>query len=86
MIQLNLTVHETETLVTVLENTVADLSYEIAGTKNRISVERKRYNDLVGTLNTRLRQVPWSLVAWNIDAREFYAAPSDQLVEPEITF
>jgi len=61
-----------------------DLSYEIAGTKNRIAVERKRYNDAVGALNTRLRQVPWRFVAFDVEPREFYAAPEERLAEPDL--
>jgi LemA protein len=61
-----------------------DLAYEIAGTKNRIAVERHRYNELVGLLNARLRQLPWSLVAQGFEAREFYEPPSDQLTEPDL--
>ena len=34
------------------------LSFEIAGTQHQIAVESKRYNDLVGLLNARVRQVP----------------------------
>jgi len=40
-----------------------DLQYELAGTENRISVERQRYNDAVRTFNTAVRQFPASLVA-----------------------
>jgi LemA protein len=61
-----------------------DLSYEIAGTKNRIAVERQRYNEIVGLLNTRLRQLPWSLVAFGLDEREFYQAPGETLAEPDL--
>ena len=40
-----------------------DLQFELAGTENRISVERQRYNDSVRAYNTRVRQFPGSLVA-----------------------
>ncbi len=36
---------------------------ELAGTENRIAVERMRYNDLVANYNIRIQQVPWSFVA-----------------------
>jgi len=61
-----------------------DLTYEIAGTKNRIAVERKRYNDAVAALNTRLRQLPWRLAAAGIDTRAFYQADATRLAEPEL--
>jgi LemA protein len=40
-----------------------DLQFELAGTENRISVERQRYNETVQAYNTRVRQFPTSLVA-----------------------
>jgi LemA protein len=40
-----------------------DLQFELAGTENRIAVERERYNESVQAYNTRVRQMPTSLVA-----------------------
>jgi len=40
-----------------------DLQFELAGTENRISVERQRYNESVRAYNTAIRQFPGSLVA-----------------------
>jgi len=39
------------------------LQDELAGTENRISVERRRYNDAVRAYNTRIRAVPGAWVA-----------------------
>jgi len=39
------------------------LQDELAGTENRISVERRRYNEVVRQFNTRIRQFPASLIA-----------------------
>lgn len=39
------------------------LQTELAGTENRISVERQRYNEAVRAFNTRIRQFPWSMFA-----------------------
>ena len=61
-----------------------ELAYEIAGTKNRIAVERGRYNELVGSLNTRLQQIPWRWVASGIEERAFYQPPEEKTVEPEL--
>jgi LemA protein len=61
-----------------------DLSFEIAGTQNRIALERKRYNDVVGVLNARLRQFPWSLVAGDIEAAAYYEVPEGKLADPEL--
>lgn len=40
-----------------------DLQFELAGTENRISVERQRYNEAVRDYNTAVRVFPGSLVA-----------------------
>jgi LemA protein len=40
-----------------------DLQFELAGTENRIAVERQRYNDAVRLYNTAVRQFPGSIVA-----------------------
>src|SRR5262245_16765158 len=61
-----------------------DLSFEIAGTKNRITLERMRYNEIVGVLNTRLRQLPWSLVKGDIAAAALYEPPDEKLADPEL--
>jgi LemA protein len=57
-----------------------DLQYELAGTENRITVERQRYNEAARAYNTAVRQFPGSLVAaWRglaPDASYFEAATS----------
>jgi LemA protein len=40
-----------------------DLQFELAGTENRIAVERQRYNDVARAYNTAVRQFPASFVA-----------------------
>ena len=60
-----------------------DLSYEVAGTKNRIATERMRYNETVGIYNTRLRQFPWRLAAFGKPVLAYYTLPEEQLAEPE---
>lgn len=40
-----------------------DLQHELAGTENRITVERQRYNDSIRSYNTAVRTFPGSLVA-----------------------
>jgi LemA protein len=57
-----------------------DLQFELSGTENRISVERQRYNDAVRAYNTRVREMPTSLVAAFLGFRPsdayFDAAPA----------
>ncbi len=56
-----------------------DLQVELAGTENRVSVERQRYNEVVRTYNTAVRQFPASLVAslrgFTTDKPYFEGAP-----------
>lgn len=40
-----------------------DLTFELTGTENRISVERQRYNDAIRSYNTAIRQFPGSIIA-----------------------
>src|SRR5205823_14900871 len=40
-----------------------NLQYELAGTENRISVERQRYNETVKVYNTVVRQFPTAFIA-----------------------
>jgi LemA protein len=64
--------------------TVAALMDELAGTENRIAVERRRYNDRVRLYNTLVQQVPSSLVAraagWS--SRPYFQAASPAAVPP----
>ncbi len=39
------------------------LQHELAGTENRITVERRRYNDALRAYNTKVRQFPASVIA-----------------------
>jgi LemA protein len=42
---------------------VTQLMDELAGTENRVAVERRRFNDLVRTYNTTIKKFPANLVA-----------------------
>lgn len=48
------------------------LAYEISGTKNRIAVERGRYNEAVGQFNRRLHQYPWRIVSSDYESELYY--------------
>ena len=60
------------------------LSHEIAGTKNRIAVERARYNTAVGAYNQRLSQLPWRILATGRTPRAYFEPPDTALAEPEL--
>lgn len=66
-----------------------DLQFELAGTENRISVERQRYNDAVRAFNTRVRSFPTSIVAsfggFHPSDAYFEAAPAAKEV-PKVDF
>ena len=49
----------------------------IAGTENRITVARTRYNDAVKRYNTSIRQIPGSFLAGSLGltAREYFEPP-----------
>ncbi len=73
-------------LLVVVENypnlksdaTFARLMDELAGTENRLSVERKRYNDSVQVYNVAVRQFPGNLMAGLLGFREqpFFEVPA----------
>ena len=64
------------------------LQDELAGTENRIAVERRRYNEAVRAFNTRIRQFPTNMVAglFGFEKAEFYEAPEEAMTAPEVTF
>ena len=73
-------------LLVIMENypelksvqTVTQLMDELAGTENRISVERKRYNDLVLDYNTTIKKIPTNLIAsiFNFNSHEYFKSVS----------
>ncbi|MBW3012295.1 LemA family protein [Candidatus Woesearchaeota archaeon] len=64
------------------------LQDELAGTENRISVERKRYNDAVGAFNKKTRMFPTNIVAsmFGFEAREFFEAVEGAETAPQVSF
>jgi LemA protein len=66
-----------------------DLQVELSGTENRVAVERQRYNEVVRTYNTAVRQFPASLVAsfrgFTIDKPYFEGSPTAQEA-PKVDF
>ena len=55
---------------------VTNLMAELAGTENRISVERMRFNDAVRKYNVVVKRFPSNIIAgvFSFDAREFFQA------------
>ena len=61
---------------------------ELAGTENRLSVERKRYNDAVGAYNVAVRRFPGNLFAGVFGFKEapFYEVPESARQTPQVKF
>ena len=57
---------------------VSNLMYELAGTENRITVERMRYNEAVKDYNAHIQRFPASMVAgWgDFQERSYYVSPN----------
>ena len=66
----------------------ARLSDELAGTENRIAVERKRYNDAVQAFNTYIKQLPRNLYAgWlGFSAQKYFEVPAAAQQVPKVDF
>ncbi|MBU0618729.1 LemA family protein [Patescibacteria group bacterium] len=61
---------------------------ELAGTENRVSVERKRFNDLVRTYNTNIKQFPTNLIArlFGFSPKAYFEAVEAAEQAPEVNF
>ena len=64
------------------------LQDELAGTENRLAVERMRYNEIVLAYNTRVRQFPANLVAssFNFEVHPLFEAPATAKTAPTVKF
>ena len=69
------------------ENFLA-LQDELAGTENRINVERQRYNEAVGEYNSKIRTFPRVVVAslFGFEKREFFEAQAGAEEAPSVDF
>jgi LemA protein len=64
------------------------LQDELAGTENRIAVERKRYNDTVQVYNVAIRSFPANLLAgmFGFNKAAFFEAPAAAKAVPQVKF
>jgi len=64
------------------------LQDELAGTENRIAVERMRYNDGVRTFNITIRSFPANILASIFGFKEatFFKAPEEAKTAPKVKF
>ena len=83
-------------LLVVLENypqlrsaeNVQTLMVQLEGAENRISVERKRFNDLTRDYNLVTKRFPSSLIAgmFGFGEREYFEAAEGAEIAPEVKF
>jgi LemA protein len=84
-------------LLVVMENypnlkadaTVTRLMDELAGTENRISVERGRYNEAVQAFNTAIRKFPGVLIASLFgfgEQKPYFKAAEEAATAPRVSF
>lgn len=65
-----------------------DLMNELAGSENRISVERKRFNDLVQDYNRQVRSFPANMMAgiFGFEQKAYFEAKEGTELPPEVKF
>lgn len=64
------------------------LQDELAGSENRIAVERRRYNDTVREYNTSIKRVPNNMLAgmFGFSEREYFEAEEGAKEVPKVEF
>ncbi|MBN1482481.1 LemA family protein [candidate division KSB1 bacterium] len=64
------------------------LQDELAGTENRIAVERRRFNETVQAYNQHIRVFPNNILAglFNFDKRAYFEAPAEAEQAPKVDF
>jgi len=64
------------------------LQDELAGTENRIAIERRRYNEAVKVYNEAVRSFPANMLAAMYGFKEaaFFEAPKDAKTAPQVKF
>jgi len=64
------------------------LQDELAGTENRIAVERRRYNEAVKEFNIKVRRFPTNLLAgmFGFEKAAFFEVPKERQEAPKVKF
>jgi LemA protein len=64
------------------------LQDELAGTENRIAVERRRYNEAVKTYNVKIRSFPANILAgmYGFTKATFFEVPESAKATPKVKF
>jgi LemA protein len=62
------------------------LQDELAGTENRISVERTRYNEAVNAFNATRRKIPYNFFAGSFPEAAYFKASEAAKEAPKVSF
>ena len=64
------------------------LQDELAGTENRIAVERRRFNEAVKVLNIKIRRFPTNIIAgmFGFEKATFFEVPKERQEAPKVKF
>ena len=62
------------------------LQDELAGTENRIAVERRRYNEIVRLFNSTRRKIPYTFFAAEFPAAPYFEAEEGAKQAPKVKF
>ena len=70
------------------DSNFARLQDELAGTENRLAVERKRYNDAVQQYNTDIKGIPgaWWAKIGGFQPKEYFKAAAGSQNVPKVSF
>jgi LemA protein len=65
-----------------------DLQVELEGTENRISVERRKFNEVVQLFNTNIKRFPQNIIAgmFGFQAKPYFEAMEGAEKAPEVKF
>jgi LemA protein len=65
-----------------------DLTVQLEGTENRITVERQKFNEVVQTYNSTIKVFPRNLLAgmYGFKEKPFFAADKGANKAPEVKF
>ncbi len=65
-----------------------DLQVELEGTENRISVERRKFNDVARTFNTYIRRFPQNFLAgmFGFEVKPYFESMEGAETAPEVQF
>lgn len=65
-----------------------DLQVELEGTENRISVERRKFNETAMSLNTYIRRFPQNIIAgmFGFTAKPYFESVEGAEIAPEVKF